>query len=372
MVCPQLLRSVAFRSIAVLTRAPFPSSGAMASAGEKRKLAVLDRESFLEKSKAARQKRSSGAAGHFIKAMYSSLVDGIITDPELMALPIDDHAIIRGHAIFDTCTLAGGRVFRLGIHLDRLFKSAKLGRLKLPFGPSEDENRSRMTEIVCQTCVASGLRDGGVRFFLTAGPGNYGFTPAGCEPAFYCTVLESSKSEDLKAIGEATVPASEVPMKPTLLATLKSNNYLLNCLLAMSAQERGGCYGINIRDDGTVAEGCVANCAIVVDKVFITPPFDGILAGTTVRKAMDLAKKHLVGETKVLREIRQETMRKEQLFSAQEVMMLSGDLGVSPVSTLDGQQVGNGEVGPVARELKRLIWEDAYDGKEEHIQLFYS
>ncbi|CAE6957502.1 DAAT [Symbiodinium natans] len=161
-------------------------------------------------------------------------------------------------------------------------------------------------------------------------------------------------------------------MKPTLLATLKSNNYLLNCLLAMSAQERGGCFGINIREDGTVAEGCVANCAIVTaDKVFITPPFEGILAGTTVRKAMDLAKKHLVGEGKVLREIRQETMHKEQLFSAQEVIMCSGDLGINPAITLDGQRVGNGEVGPVARELKRLIWEDAYDGAEEHIQLSY-
>ena len=85
--------------------------------------------------------------------------------------------------------------------------------------------------------------------------------------------------------------AGQVPMKPTLLATLKSNNYLLNCLLAMSAQERvlasvastaramsicacpgaarkaallfywplqerGGCYGINIRSSSLPSLGC--------------------------------------------------------------------------------------------------------------------
>ena len=81
-----------------------------------------------------------------------------------------------------------------------------------------------------------------------------------------------------------------------------------------------------------------------------------------------------------MREIRQETMRKEQLFSAQEarrsppkptdqpragptpeafpddeVMMLSGDRGVSPVSTLDGQQVGNGEASRLKRKDEDLI-----------------
>ncbi|CAK9041336.1 D-amino-acid transaminase, partial [Durusdinium trenchii] len=182
-------------------------SAVMSNGGVKRKLAVLDRDAFLEKSKAARMQRCP--QGHFIKAMYSSLVDAIITDPELMVLPLDDHAIVRGHAVFDTCTLANGCVYRLGLHLDRLFTSAKLAKLKLPFGDSEDENRRRITEIVCETCVASGLKNGGVRYFLTAGPGNFGFTSAGCEPAFYVTVLKSEKDSEATGISEALVPESE-------------------------------------------------------------------------------------------------------------------------------------------------------------------
>ncbi|CAK9076314.1 unnamed protein product [Durusdinium trenchii] len=108
----------------------------MSNGGVKRKLAVLDRDAFLEKSKAARMQRCP--QGHFIKAMYSSLVDAIITDPELMA---PAPCLARGHAVFDTCTLANGCVYRLGLHLDRLFTSAKLAKLKLPFGDSEEKLR---------------------------------------------------------------------------------------------------------------------------------------------------------------------------------------------------------------------------------------
>ncbi|CAJ1431071.1 unnamed protein product [Effrenium voratum] len=338
----------------------------------KRKLEVLDQDAFLQKSKAARLRRSP--EGHFIKAMYSSLVDSIITDPEMMVIPLDDHSIVRGHAVFDTCTLADGKVYRLGIHLDRLFKSAKLAKLKLPFGDSEEENRSRITDIVCQTCVASGLKDAGVRFFLTAGPGNFGFTTAGCEPAFYVSVLTAEKVAEAKGIGEALVPETEVPMKPALLATLKSNNYLLNCMLAMAAQERGGRFGINIRTDGTVAEGCVANCGIVTkDKVFITPPFDGILAGTTVRKAtLFRIKRATPSLAEALKEVRQEILHKDQLFAAQEVIMFCGDLGVFPVTTLDGCTIASGEAGKDgASSLPRLARQVAFEGTEEHIQLTY-
>merc|ERR1719436_240739 len=74
-----------------------------------------------------------------IAAIYSSLVDAIVTDPELMAMPIHDHAIVRGHAVFDTCTVAGGRLYRVDIHLDRHIASAQKARIPLPFGRSPEE-----------------------------------------------------------------------------------------------------------------------------------------------------------------------------------------------------------------------------------------
>mmetsp|Transcript_20526 Transcript_20526/g.57740 ORF Transcript_20526/g.57740 Transcript_20526/m.57740 type:complete len:355 (+) Transcript_20526:79-1143(+) len=330
---------------------------------------VLDREAFFSRSKAARLRRNPEKPP--IAAMYSSLVDGIVTDPELMTLPLDDHAIVRGHAIFDTATLANGRVYRLGPHLDRLFASAKDARLKLPFGPTEEENRARITDIVCRTCVASGCRDGSIRYYLSAGPGNFGITSEGCEPAFYCVVYgiirELAKFE---AVDEVLVRS--VPMKPPLLARVKSNNYMLNSLTAMAAKDHGGRFGILVHGDDTIAEGCIVNAAFVTaDRTLVTPPFDNILAGTTVRKAMELARKHLIKEGGLLREVRQETVPVATAFAAVEVMLLAGDTHLVPIKSLDGKQVGDGKPGPVATELHRLLLQEAEQGEGDHIELKY-
>ena len=87
---------------------------------------------------AARSGTRPGEVGLF--AFYSSVAGAITTAPELMTLPIDDHAIVRGHAVFDTCTLAAGRMYRLGIHLQRFLQSARAARIPLPYGDDDDAN----------------------------------------------------------------------------------------------------------------------------------------------------------------------------------------------------------------------------------------
>jgi 4-amino-4-deoxychorismate lyase len=338
----------------------------------KTSIKVLDNAEFWSRMKDARQRTNPD--GHFLTAMYSSLVDGIVTDPDLMIVPLDDHAFVRGHAVFDTATLSQGCVYRLGIHLDRLFASARDARLKLPFGDSEEENRTRITDIVCATCVASGRKDGSIRYFLSAGPGNFNFTSAGCEPSFYCVVYGALMGGfDFKAIKETTMRISEVPMKPPLLARVKSNNYMLNCITGMEAQKKGGTFGIAIRDDDTVAEGCVVNCACITkDRVLLTPQFGDILSGTTIRKAMALVQANLVGDGKPLQAVRQEIVPLTTLKAAEEVMLMGGDTHLWPVSHIDGEPVGRGIAGPVAKQIYELLLQDANtESSEDHIKLHY-
>ena len=90
---------------------------------------------------AARSGTRPGEVGLF--AFYSSVAGAITTAPELMTLPIDDHAIVRGHAVFDTCTLAAGRMYRLGIHLQRFLQSARAARIPLPYGDDDDDANVR-------------------------------------------------------------------------------------------------------------------------------------------------------------------------------------------------------------------------------------
>ena len=136
---------------------------------------------------ASRSGTPPGEVGLF--AFYSSVAGAITTAPELMTLPIDDHAIVRGHAVFDTCTLAAGRMYRLTIHLQRFLQSARAARIPLPYGDDDATNVQQMTNLIRQTCAASGKRDADVRFWLTAGTGNLGVTPTGCTTRLYVLVF---------------------------------------------------------------------------------------------------------------------------------------------------------------------------------------
>jgi branched-subunit amino acid aminotransferase/4-amino-4-deoxychorismate lyase len=257
-------------------------------------VAVLSRDEYLSK---LRQKVEPMVK---ITAMYNSLVGGVVKDPELMTIPIHDHAIVRGHACFDTCTVAHGKLYRVDLHLDRHLLSCTKARIPLPFGSTVEENKDAMRTIIAQTVVASGSRHASVRYYTSVGPGGFGVVPDGCTSAFYVVVYgegDSSlfhTSSELEGVSEYTV--TDVPLKPSFLATLKSNNYLLNVLTAMSSQDKGGFLGILVQPNGNIAESCVCNCMFVTpDKRLITPPFDCILAGTTARKVLALATK-LVAE----------------------------------------------------------------------------
>lgn len=98
-------------------------------------------------------------------AFYSSVVGGIVTDPSLMVLPMDDHMAHRGHAVFDTCNIvAGGRVYGLDMHLDRLLRSAGLARIKPSFTKQE------LREIVLATVAAARETEGVFcRYWMSAG-----------------------------------------------------------------------------------------------------------------------------------------------------------------------------------------------------------
>lgn len=116
---------------------------------------------------------------------------------ELMTVPIDDHAIVRGHACFDTASLVGGRLYRLRIHLERLIASAASARLPLPYAGDAEANIAKMTSVIKATCAASGKADADVRYWLTAGTGNLGLTPTGCQPGFYVLVRKPPRTHTL-------------------------------------------------------------------------------------------------------------------------------------------------------------------------------
>ncbi|EEE62970.1 hypothetical protein OsJ_17777 [Oryza sativa Japonica Group] len=121
------------------------------------------------------------------RAMYSSVVGGIILDPSMMVIPIDDHMVHRGHGVFDTAMLSDGYLYELDSHLDRLLLSASKAKISSPF------SRETLRAILVQMTAASKCRNGSIKYWLSAGPGDFLLSPKGCTaPAFYAVVIASA------------------------------------------------------------------------------------------------------------------------------------------------------------------------------------
>lgn len=95
------------------------------------------------------------------------------------------------------------------------------------------------------------------------------------------------------------------------------------------------------------------------DRILRTPPFEGILRGTTVRRAMELAQEFLVGEGRPLKGVSQNVLALADAAEAVELFLLAGDTHTIPITVLDGKPVGDGRVGPIAKEIQRLLIQDA-------------
>merc|ERR1712007_390042 len=114
--------------------------------------------------------------------------------------------------------------------------------------------------------------------------------------------------------------------------------------------------------------GAVVNVVVVTkDRVLLTPNFGDILSGTTVRKAMELARRDLVGEDRLLKDVRQEVIPLATAMDAGEIFLVAGDTHVWSIKSLDGKQIGDGKMGLVAKQILRLLVAEAISDTDEHI-----
>ncbi|HSF57905.1 MAG TPA: aminotransferase class IV [Candidatus Binatia bacterium] len=286
-------------------------------------------------------------------SMYSSVLGGIVTDPALMVVPLDDHMVHRGHAVFDTATLTQGMLYQLDPHVDRLLRSAELARIPLPFP------REQLRQIILDTAAASGQREGSVRYWLSAGPGGFALGPAECiASSFYVIVFKQEFYPQSYYTEGVKVITSQIPIKPPLFARTKSTNYLPNVLVVLEAKDHGADNGVFLDQSGKIAESSNMNVAFVTkDRVLRHPSFDAILCGITIQRMLKLAER-LVDQGD-LKEIRLADISVGEGRQAAEMMLVGSSIKVAPVIQWDGQPIGDGKPGPVTQKLLQLWEEDS-------------
>ncbi|XP_021312299.1 D-amino-acid transaminase, chloroplastic isoform X2 [Sorghum bicolor] len=276
-------------------------------------------------------------------AMYSSVLGGIILDPAMMVVPIDDHMVHRGHGVFDTAMILDGALYELDAHLDRFLRSAAAARVVAtpPFP------RHALRSILIQMTAASGCRRGSIRYWLSSGPGDFLLSSRGCPtPAFYAVVI-ASEYEQCGRDGVRAVTAT-VPMKPPQFATMKNVNYLPNVLSIMDAEDRGAFASVWVDDEGYVAEGPMVNVAFVTpDNHLVLPAFDKILGGCTAKRMLALAPRLV--ESGLLAGVSTRNITVEDAKGSVEMAFVGSGLPVLPVVHWDDKPIGDGTTARLGR-----------------------
>jgi branched-subunit amino acid aminotransferase/4-amino-4-deoxychorismate lyase len=307
----------------------------------------LDPPAFLAELLARRQPWQT----HY-HAMYSSLLDAVVTDPALMLLPVDDHLVHRGDGVFDAAKCLDGRLYNFDAHLARLLRSAAALRLSWPGGADE------LARLTRETIRAGGRRTCSVRLLLGRGPGSFSASPgdsAGASLHIVAHTLHRPFMEERPA--GARVRRSRVPPKPPPLARVKHCNYLQNAMMKQEALDWEVDFTLGFDAAGHLTEGPTENAGIVTrDGELLFPRLDGILAGTTMARVMELAET-LVAEG-VLNRVAHRHISEEDILRAEEMLVTGTTLDVVAVVEYEGRPVGSGRPGAVHARLSRLLEED--------------
>jgi branched-subunit amino acid aminotransferase/4-amino-4-deoxychorismate lyase len=285
-------------------------------------------------------------------AMYSSLIDGIVTDPVLMAVPIDDHMVHRGDGVFETLKCVEGAIYNAGAHLERLGRSAEGISLRLPVSPAA------LSEIMVETARAGGECNCLLRVYVSRGPGSFGVSPYETEgPQLYVVATRSGVPLMQRHPEGVTLRTSSIPAKPAFFAGIKNCNYLPNVLMQKESVDLGVDFVVAYDDRGFMAEGPTENTGIVTrDGELAFPTLAGILKGTTMMRAAELART-LVNEG-ALRGVVFRDVSREEALAAAEILVVGTTRDVTAVREYDGKPVGDGRPGPVWRRLNELLQAD--------------
>lgn len=285
--------------------------------------------------------------------------EGKLVPWEQATVHVLSHALHYGSSVFEGVrvykTPQGPVGFRLTDHIRRMFNSAKVYRLKIPYAERE------LVEACKQVVRENGLTEGAyIRPIAFRGYGEMGVAGNPEEPA-RCSIAAwewgAYLGEGVLENGVDVCVSSWQRVAPNTVPTLAKagGNYLSSILVTLEARRLGFAEGIALNSDGYVSEGAGENLFLVQGGRLYTPPVAAsILAGLTRDTVVKLAESLglIVVEQNIPREL---------LYIADEVFLTGSAAEITPVRSVDKITVGPGKRGPVTERLQQQFF-GLFDG----------
>lgn len=288
-------------------------------------------------------------------------MDGEFVKAEDAKVHIMTHTLHYGSGVFEGVraylTPKGTAIFRLHAHTDRLFRSAKILNMPMPF--DKDTINQAQIDIIKK----NNLKEAYLRPIVYYDQSSLGLR-----------IKPESRVRVAIAVWEWGAYLGEEQLKHGIRAKFssfsrhfvnaaftkaKSNGQYINCTQASTEVAIAGYDEALMLDcEGYVAEASSANFFMIRDGVIITPPADNCLEGITRASVMKLAED--AGYTVIQRRI-----TRDEVYIADEAFLTGTAVEITPIREVDDRPIGEGKVGPITLKLKE-IFADQVHGKRSH------
>ena len=286
-------------------------------------------------------------------------MDGELVNWQEAKIHVLTHALHYGSGVFEgiRCynTAQGPAVFRLKEHIQRLYNSAKVYFMEIPYTPKKIRNATK------EVIMANGLKECYIRPIAFRGYGEMGLNPLNSEVNVSIAVWPWGTylgEEGLKN-GIKVKISSYQRIAPNIIPpTAKSTGNYINSILAKVESLKAG-YDEAIMLDyrGFVSEGPGENIFIVKDGVIYTPPeHASILPGITRDSIITLARD-------MVYEVVKTDLTRGSLYTADEVFFTGTAAELTPIREVDGIQIG--KPGKVTKRLQKKFF-DVTKGKDKN------
>ncbi len=295
-----------------------------------------------------------------IEATEKIWFNGKLVNWEDAKVHVLTHALHYGSGVFEgiRCynTDKGPAIFRLKEHVDRLFDSAKIYFMKIPYSKSE------IAEAIKEVVRANKLKECYIRPIVFRGYGEMGLNPLNnpVEVAIAAWEWGPYLGEEGQKKGIRAKIVSIQRITPnTLPPVAKACGQYINSILAkLEAIKCNYDEAIMLDFRGFVSEGPGENIFVVKDEVIYTPPeYASILKGITRDSVIKLAKD--MGY-----EVKEKDITRAFLYLADEVFFTGTAAEITPIREIDGYEIG---VGDVTKKLQKKFYEVTRGKDEKYI-----
>ena len=287
-------------------------------------------------------------------------IDGNMVDWKDANIHVLSHVVHYGTSVFEGIRAykneKGVAVFRLKEHVQRLFDSAKIYKIDIPFTQEEIE------EAILETVRVNDLDGCYIRPIVFRGYGELGVNPLNCPVNVVIAAWEwgSYLGEEGMANGvDIGISSWRKPAPDTFPALAKCGaNYMNSQLAKLEAIDNGYDEAIMLDYEGHVSEGSGENIFLVEGEKLFTPAMSssnlkGITRDTIMTLARDLGY-----------EVVEEVISRERLYSADEVFFTGTAAEVTPIRSIDHRTIGAGKRGPISEKLQTTFF-DVVEAKSE-------